>query len=331
MNYQTRNGRVLALQEKLSGSQAASPLPVRSSVSIGVYRWFHDFAVKLGICGGNGMILGFNFVLAVRGGPPAGRSACCNLWIIPQLARLRQEQQGKRGRAGSGIPDEGSEMEAKQSSKLPQDESFEAHRLAMPVGEAMFTQRAIRRMKPDPIPVKDLKLILDAASKAPNGGNRQVARFLLITDRAMIQEFGKLYREAWWAKRADEKHSWTRREDIPADEKNHRSAARLADEIKDAPCLVIATAPSAPLAHSVLPACQNLMLAARTLGVGSVLTTLHPKVLDRVHALLKIPKEVAILHVIPLGYPQGHFGPNTRLPTSQTTYFNSWGAPVPWK
>lgn len=218
-------------------------------------------------------------------------------------------------------------MEAKQM----QAQVYESHRLTMPVGEAMFSQRAIRRMKPDPIPVKDLKLILDAGSKAPNGGNRQPARFLLITDRTVIQDLGKLYREAWWAKRADEKQPWTRREDIPEHEKNHRSAARLADEIKDVPCIVIATAPSAQLAHSVLPACQNLMLAARALGVGSVLTTLHPKVMERVHALLKIPKEVQILHVIPLGYPQGHFGPNSRLPTSQTTYFNTWGSPVPWK
>jgi nitroreductase len=217
------------------------------------------------------------------------------------------------------------------ASTPAQQPDYESNRLTMPVGEAMFSQRAIRRMKPDPIPVQDLKLIFDAASKAPNGGNRQPARFLLITDRAVIQEFGKLYREAWWAKRADEKHTWTRREDIPEQDKNHRSAARLADEIKDAPCIVIATAPSAAMAHSVLPGCQNLMLAARTLGIGSVLTTLHAKVMDRVQALLKIPKEVQILHVIPLGYPQGHFGPNSRLPTSQTTYFNAWGSPVPWK
>ncbi len=218
-------------------------------------------------------------------------------------------------------------MEARKT----EDQGYESHRLTLPVGEAMFTQRAIRRMKPDPLPVRDLKLILDAASKAPNGGNRQVGRFLLITDRAVIQDLGKLYREAWWAKRADEKQPWTRREDIPEHDKNHRSAARLADEIKDAPCIVLACAPSPGMAHSILPACQNLMLAARTLGIGSVLTTLHPKVMERVHALLKIPKEVAILHVIPLGYPQGHFGPNSRLPTSQTTFFNTWGTPVPWK
>ena len=77
-------------------------------------------------------------------------------------------------------------------------------RLSMPLGEAMFTQRSIRRFRPDPIPTADLQLILEAAVKAPNGGNAQPARFVVVTDRAVIREFGGLYREAWWAKRQDQ-------------------------------------------------------------------------------------------------------------------------------
>ena len=77
-------------------------------------------------------------------------------------------------------------------------------RLSMPVGEAMFTQRSIRRFKPDPIPLEDLHLIVDAASKAPNGGNLQMARLLIVNDPQIIRQFGALYREAWWAKRRDE-------------------------------------------------------------------------------------------------------------------------------
>jgi len=77
-------------------------------------------------------------------------------------------------------------------------------RLSMPIGEAMFTQRAIRRFKPDPIPIDDLHLVLEAAVRAPNGGNQQVARFLVVTDRDAVRDFGALYREAWWAKRHDE-------------------------------------------------------------------------------------------------------------------------------
>ena len=202
-------------------------------------------------------------------------------------------------------------------------------RLAMPIGEAMFTQRSIRRFKPDPIPTEDLRLIIEAAVRAPNGGNRQIGRFLVLTDRKIIQEFGKLYREAWWAKRLDER-GWTRPEDIPPEEKTYRSAAQLAEEMKDAPCIVLAFAMPPGHANSVIPACQNLMLAARTLGIGSVPTTLHPKVMDRAYALLGIPKDVSFHFCIPLGYPRGSFGPTSRKPTSETTFMNRWGAPVPW-
>ncbi|MBI3029594.1 MAG: nitroreductase family protein [Candidatus Rokubacteria bacterium] len=72
--------------------------------------------------------------------------------------------------------------------------SLDDHRLAMPLGEAIFTQRSIRRFRPTPIPVEDLRLIVEAAVRAPNGGNRQIARFLVVTDRARIREFGALYR-----------------------------------------------------------------------------------------------------------------------------------------
>ena len=87
--------------------------------------------------------------------------------------------------------------------------------LTMRIGEAMFTQRAIRRLRSDkPVSDADLKTILDAASKAPNGGNSQPARFLVIRDRDTIEAFGKLYHEAWWAKRRDE-YGWKGKADIP--------------------------------------------------------------------------------------------------------------------
>lgn len=202
-------------------------------------------------------------------------------------------------------------------------------RLAMPVGEAMFTQRAIRQFKPDPIPPEDLRLVLEAAMRAPNGGNRQIARFLAVTDRSRIREFAKLYHEAWWGKRFDEK-GWTKPSDIPADDRNTRSAMQLADEIGGAPCIVFAFALPPGHANSVIPATQNLMLAARALGIGSVPTTLHPKVMDRFHAMFDIPRDVAFHFCIPLGYPRTAFGGSVRRPTSETCFLDRWGAPVPW-
>jgi nitroreductase len=203
-------------------------------------------------------------------------------------------------------------------------------RLSMPIGEAMFTQRSIRRFRPDPIPPEDLRLILEAASKAPNGGNRQTARFLVLTEPETIRAFGALYHEAWWAKRRDEGQPWTRREEIPPEDRNHQAAARLADEIVDAPCIVLAFGAGQGQASSVIPAVQNLMLAARALGIGSVPTTLHATVMERVRALLGVPPEAELQLCIPMGRPRGGFGPTQRRPTHETTYLDRWGAPVPW-
>jgi nitroreductase len=199
-------------------------------------------------------------------------------------------------------------------------------RLSMPLGDAIFTQRSIRRFRPDPIPIADVRLILEAAVKAPNGGNQQVARFLVVNDRVPIEEFAALYREAWWAKRHDE--GFSRFEDLPS---RFHPAAALADAMSDVPCIVFALAAHDGPADSVIPAVQNLMLAARAIGIGSVPTTLHPSVMSRFRALFDIPNDVGFHFCVPLGYPQGSFGPTVRKPTSETTFFNRWGTVVPWK
>ena len=203
-------------------------------------------------------------------------------------------------------------------------------RLDIPLGEAIYTQRAIRRFKPDPIPVADLEVILEAASKAPNGGNNQRARFLVVTDRQQIREFGALYHKAWWAKRFDSEGISGPEEMTEEQRKVHAAPMRLADDMKDAPCIVFALSLPPNFAESVYPACQNLMLAARALGIGSVPTRLHPTVLDEFRALFDIPPEVVLHFTIPLGYPAGRFGPTKRRPTWETSYFDKWGAPVPW-
>jgi nitroreductase len=198
-------------------------------------------------------------------------------------------------------------------------------RLSMPLGEAMFTQRAIRRFKRDPIPPADVELVLEAAVRAPNGGNLQPARFLVVTDPDTIREFGALYREAWWAKRHDE--GFRGFEDLP---RGFHPAAGLADAMAEVPCVVFALAVHDGPADSVIPAVQNLMLAARALGIGSVPTTLHPSVMERFHRMFGIPDDVGFHFCVPLGYPQGNFGPNVRKPISKTSFLDRWGAPGPW-
>jgi nitroreductase len=203
-------------------------------------------------------------------------------------------------------------------------------RLSMPLGEAIFTQRSIRKFRPDPISIADLRLIMEAAMRAPNGGNHQIARFLIVNDRETIKRFGALYREAWWAKRKDEKRPWTSQADIPPEEKNYRAASQLAEEMKDAPCVIFAFGLPPGSANSVIPAVQNLMLAARALGIGSLPTTLHASVMGRFNEMFAVPADATFHFCIPLGYPRGSFGPNVRKPTVETTFLGRWGGKVPW-
>lgn len=200
--------------------------------------------------------------------------------------------------------------------------------LDMAVGEAIYTQRAIRRLAPDrPISDADLKTMIDAASKAPTGANVQPARMLVIRDALLIQQFGTLYHEAWWAKRAGEL-GWTVDQEVPKDSPYH-AAAGLASEIGSAPAIVLVYSEGGP-DFSVYPSVQNLLLAARALGIGSVLTTLHPTVMDRVDEMFGVPDGVRFHCCIPLGYPRGNFGTTQRLPTNTTTYWDQWGQVPPW-
>lgn len=199
-------------------------------------------------------------------------------------------------------------------------------RLAMSVGEAIYSLRAIRRQRPDPIPDEDIRLILDAAIQAPNGGNLQPWHFLAVTDPERRAEFAPLYREAWWAKRNDS--GWFTPEDLPD---NYKLAMNLADEIAGSPLLIFVCAlvKGAPAANSIIPSVQNLLLAARALGVGGTITTLHPTVEDRVHDLFQIPETAQIVYCLPMGYPKGNFGPVTRKPLDVVTSFNTWGNAFP--
>ena len=117
-----------------------------------------------------------------------------------------------------------------------------AERLSMPLGEVLFTQRAIRRFKPDPIPEADLQHVLEAAIRAPSGGNSQPWQFVVITDPAQRARFAPLYHEAWWAKRKQEGIRGP--EDFPPGKGWPRPAMRLAEEIGQVPVIVLVCATS---------------------------------------------------------------------------------------
>lgn len=148
------------------------------------------------------------------------------------------------------------------------------------------------------------------------------ASFLVVTDAERRSEFAPLYQEAWWAKRHDA--GWYSAEDLP---EAYLPAMRLADEIGNSPALILvcATSKGAAASNSIIPSVQNLLLAARCLGIGSTITTLHPSVEDRVHELFAIPATAQVVYCLPLGYPRGSFGPVRRKPLDSVSSWNRWG------
>lgn len=211
----------------------------------------------------------------------------------------------------------------------PKDPASPPGELSMPLGEAIWTQRSIRRMRSEPIPVEHLRLVVEAAVKAPNGGNSQIGRLLVVTDPERIAAFGVLYRRSWWAKRKLDR-GWSGPEDVPEGDTSMAPAMRLADEMGAVPCVVFVLSEPPHHDESVLPAAQNLMLAARALDIGSVPTRLHPDDHQAFRELFGVPDRIGFHLGIPLGYPRGRFGPTTRRPTAETTYWDRWDGEVPW-
>ncbi len=190
------------------------------------------------------------------------------------------------------------------------------------------TQRAMRRLHSDPIPDEDLWTILETAIMAPSGGNQQPWNFVVIRDAETKAKIGAWYLEAWT------RSYGPARETMLADAnmaKTFRSADYLANHMAECPVLVLATikkeqfAIGPTLGASIYPAVQNLMLAARALGLGTALTTLHKMHEADVKALLGIPDDVETMALIPVGRPKGQFGPPNRLPVDKVVYWDSWG------
>ncbi|MET0154040.1 MAG: nitroreductase family protein [Candidatus Binatia bacterium] len=203
----------------------------------------------------------------------------------------------------------------------------------MELFEAISTQRAIRRLKPDPVPDSIIRQVLAQAICAPSGGNRQLWSFVVVRDAATRARLGELYREAWGEVMKLPYYAGAAKEPpaSPAG-KLVTSARYLSEHLGEAPVLILAcialdagTSATLTTGASIYPAVQNLMLAARALGVGSCLTTIH-KFRDReVKELLGIPANVETAALIPLGYPRGKFTPARRKPVTDVTYSDRWG------
>lgn len=206
--------------------------------------------------------------------------------------------------------------------------------------EGISTTRAIRRFRPDPIPDDDLATMLFAATRAPSGSNRQPFRFLVLRDgpRAVQAKalLGEAFRAGWRAKR--EADGYDAGSGVEPDSPKARTAAAMqhfVDHFEQIPvvvlaCLVRYRDPSPTEGGSVYPACQNLLLAARALGYGGVMTMWHGFVERELRNLLEIPDGVAIAATIPLGRPMGRHGPVRRRPLAELVFDDRWEGPAVW-
>lgn len=208
--------------------------------------------------------------------------------------------------------------------------------------EAMRTLRAVRKLRPDPIPDAVLQRIFEAATWAPNGGNRQPWRMIAVRGTAAKKRLGELY-TAHWAPYAVTSAKGFAKAPEAERAKHERTIAAgnyLASHMHAAPVLVVVCFNPALMAvtdakqdrvsvvggGSIYPAVENLLLAARAEGLGCVLTTLLCAEEPEVKKLLDIPAEWGTAAMIPLGYPvgQGH-GPISRKPVSELFFRDRWG------
>jgi nitroreductase len=200
--------------------------------------------------------------------------------------------------------------------------------------------RAIRRYRDEPVPAKVLRDILFAATRAPSGSNRQPFRFLVLTDGPRATEakkvIGNAARAAWESKRvADGYDRGSGADQTSPKAVMARTMQAYVDNLDQAPvlilpCLVRHRRPNSVEGASIYPACQNLLLAARALGYGGVMTTWNLLVDAELRQLLEIPDEVIVAASITIGRPQGHHGPVRRRPLDELVYADAWGEPAPF-
>jgi nitroreductase len=199
--------------------------------------------------------------------------------------------------------------------------------LTVDVFEAIWTTRAMRRLDPSrPVPEEDLLLILEAAGKAPSGGNAQPVRWVVVRDARLRRRIGEVYRTEARPTLLRMYEEPARHE--PAVARMLASALHLADHLGDAPVLLVPCAPSdlVRVEASVYPAIQNLMLAARARGLGTTLTGMHRDNEEAVKRLLSIPDGVRTFAIIPVGYPLGRWSEARRRPVREVTFWDRWEA-----
>ena len=212
----------------------------------------------------------------------------------------------------------------------------------MGIYEAMKTLKAVRKLRPDPIPDDVLRRVLEAATWAPTGGNRQPWRIVLVKDHAKKQRLGELYSRSWKAYTGH--HYSAIPESMPAAARERtirtmKAGDYLADHFGETPVVAVfcfnpnymaitdskQKRPSVVGGGSVYTAVENLLIACRAEGLGCVLTTLLCESEPEVRELLSIPDPWYTAAAVPIGYPVGRgHGPLTRQTVENLVFLDSW-------
>jgi nitroreductase len=203
--------------------------------------------------------------------------------------------------------------------------------------EIVHSTRAMRRLKPDPVPDELIRKILEAGVCAPNGGNTQRWRFMVVKDPQVKQRVQVFYKRAF-----DEVIGPRYRSSAPppgvtrdAYHRQHAAVQYLTDHFQEAPVWIVAcleegtATPTRWSGASIYPAVQNMLLAARALGLGATLTTRHLLYEKETEAALGLPPGVHSYAILPIGYPMGKFGPVGRGPLADVVYEDRWGRTYP--
>ncbi len=223
------------------------------------------------------------------------------------------------------------------------------HAAADQLLDVIATTRSIRRYRADDIPDADLADMLFAATRAPNPGNRQATRFVVLGRSASARRarrlLGDAYRSAW-ARKADGEQWWAGSGSDPTSRKARagRAMQHFVESFETIPVIVLVCALmrlDPPPKHSlqmtpvfewgsVFPACQNLLLAARALGYGGTISGWHESAETQLREELSIPDDVAISAIVTLGRPAGSHGPVRRRPLDEVVFLDRWDEPPSW-
>lgn len=207
----------------------------------------------------------------------------------------------------------------------------------MDVIQALYTTRTMRRMKPDAIPNGILQRILDATIRAPNGGNAQRWHFVVVDDASVKEQLKEIYISARKAQYADFRSgAMGSALDETADEREARlarlkaSGDYLVEHFCDTPFFILFFALRDRDGGNLWPAIWSSMLAARSFGVGSVLSTLLRYEEERLCRLLDVPADEgwSFTACVGYGYPRGRWGVAQRRPVHEVTSSNRWGKPL---